>query len=931
MKLKKTIILAASFLGAALTCPAQGTAFTYQGRLNNGGALANGSYDMAFTLYATNVTGSAIAGPVTNTAVAVSNGLFTTTVDLGGAFNGTSNWLQIAVSTNSANVFSTLTPRQRLTPVPYALYSTMAGYATTAGLAASVPPDSITAAMLAPGAASVLGTPNGTATNAVTVNNNGLVGIGTGSATPAAGLQINSGGTEAILPVLFEVQNGIGGYTNISSAIMPAVKNNLLAVAGGGGITLVSLTNPAAPQLLAQSTGNGIFTNLNTPTGLAWAGSNLIVAAQSSSALTIFSCTNPANPVAIAQELNGVGGWNYLSAASGVAVSGNLLAVASAGSSAVTLGDVSTPAAPVLKSTMVNGTFGFTNLGGSFSVALSGNVLAIGAFYSNAVTLVNVADPTNPQKLAELRNGVGGFTNLSGVYAVALSGNLLAVAGVYSSAVTLVDVSNPSNPVKLSEIRDGVGGYSLLEALSVAISGNRLIIGSLGANTVTLVDISNPANPVLMATARNGLNGANYLVSPEGLAFAGTNFVSCASSGAFTIFGVATQSVGLASAGWVGIGTTQPQAALDVEGDVVVENAAHFTASAPQVAIGLNAIAGGYQSAALGDNAVASGTNSLALGGNALASGTYSTALGFYAVASGFDSDAFGTYAQALGQQSAAVGHATSASGDYSVAVGNTAYAQAASAVAVGSGVTASALDSMAFGVNANALAENAAALGYFAAASNTNAMALGCQTSANGQNATALGYFTKANGDNSLAAGYFANATNRGSIILADGTALVAFNSTNNNEFAVRATGGVRLVTAVDGGGNPTAGVKLFPGGTAWATISDQNAKKNFVPVNCAEVLDKLTAVPIQKWNYKWEADSSTPNIGPMAQAFKAAFYPGRDDKSITTLEFDGVELAAIEGLNQKLEAQKTENAALKERLEKLEEFINKRTGGAK
>ena len=37
----------------------------------------------------------------------------------------------------------------------------------------------------------------------------------------------------------------------------------------------------------------------------------------------------------------------------------------------------------------------------------------------------------------------------------------------------------------------------------------------------------------------------------------------------------------------------------------------------------------------------------------------------------------------------------------------------------------------------------------------------------------------------------------------------------------------------------------------------------------------------------------------GAMAQDFKAAFYPGRDDKSISTLEFDGVELAAIQGLN--------------------------------
>ena len=101
---------------------AQGTAFTYQGRLNSGGAVANGSYDVQFTLFTTNITGIAIAGPVTNTAVAVTNGLFTTLVNFGpGAFTGTSNWLAIAVSTNAANNFSILAPRQQVTPTPYAL------------------------------------------------------------------------------------------------------------------------------------------------------------------------------------------------------------------------------------------------------------------------------------------------------------------------------------------------------------------------------------------------------------------------------------------------------------------------------------------------------------------------------------------------------------------------------------------------------------------------------------------------------------------------------------------------------------------------------------------------------------------------------------------------------------------------------------------
>jgi hypothetical protein len=115
--------LALSTLNSPLsTVCAQGTAFTYQGQLQNGGGPANGSYDLAFTLYNTNTGGTAIAGPVTNTATAVTNGLFTVLVDFGpGGFTGASNWLEIAVQTNGGSSFTTLAPRQQVTPTPYAI------------------------------------------------------------------------------------------------------------------------------------------------------------------------------------------------------------------------------------------------------------------------------------------------------------------------------------------------------------------------------------------------------------------------------------------------------------------------------------------------------------------------------------------------------------------------------------------------------------------------------------------------------------------------------------------------------------------------------------------------------------------------------------------------------------------------------------------
>ena len=70
---------------------AQGTtAFTYQGHLNTSGNAANGFYALSFAVYDASVAGNLIAGPITNSVVAVSNGLFTVTLDFGaGVFTGT--------------------------------------------------------------------------------------------------------------------------------------------------------------------------------------------------------------------------------------------------------------------------------------------------------------------------------------------------------------------------------------------------------------------------------------------------------------------------------------------------------------------------------------------------------------------------------------------------------------------------------------------------------------------------------------------------------------------------------------------------------------------------------------------------------------------------------------------------------------------------
>jgi hypothetical protein len=101
---------------------AQGTAFTYQGRLSGGGAPAAGFYDLRFTVYDAATAGSAVSGTLTDSVFAITNGVFTVQLDFGpGIFPGAARWLEIAVRTNGANAFITLSPRQLQTAAPYAV------------------------------------------------------------------------------------------------------------------------------------------------------------------------------------------------------------------------------------------------------------------------------------------------------------------------------------------------------------------------------------------------------------------------------------------------------------------------------------------------------------------------------------------------------------------------------------------------------------------------------------------------------------------------------------------------------------------------------------------------------------------------------------------------------------------------------------------
>jgi hypothetical protein len=106
---------------------AQGSAFTYQGRLENAGVLAHGSYDFRPALFDAPSGGSVVATSPTQTGVTVRNGLFVLNLDFGATtFNGGERWLGLDVRTNNTGVYATLGSRQRIAPAPYAIYASKA-------------------------------------------------------------------------------------------------------------------------------------------------------------------------------------------------------------------------------------------------------------------------------------------------------------------------------------------------------------------------------------------------------------------------------------------------------------------------------------------------------------------------------------------------------------------------------------------------------------------------------------------------------------------------------------------------------------------------------------------------------------------------------------------------------------------------------------
>jgi len=144
---------------------------------------------------------------------------------------------------------------------------------------------------------------------------------------------------------------------------------------------------------------------------------------------------------------------------------------------------------------------------------------------------------------------------------------------------------------------------------------------------------------------------------------------------------------------------------------------------------------------------------------------------------------------------------------------------------------------------------------------------------------------------------------------------------------------------TFSSGSNGANQSVVWTPGSASWSFTSDRDTKDRVAAVDAESILEKLLHVPIAEWSY---IGYYQRHIGPMAQDFHAQFPLNPNDKALNDADLHGVALAAIQGLNEKIESRKqkaetrfekleAENAELKDRLEKLERSLNEKNGGAR
>ena len=964
---KNIVIPHRAGLGIALnpqlsTAHAQGTAFTYQGRLNFNGNPAAGNFDVRFAVFDTNTNGNQFGFTLTNSATAVTNGLFAVTLDFGaGIFTGPSRWLEISARTNGNGAFATLTPRQALTPTPYAMFANTASNVSGTVSAAQIGGGTLLNSVL-PTSPSFSGTVsanqisgnggNVTNVNAAALNGKAATNFwqtgGNAGTSPTNG---NFLGTTDNQPLVLKVNgqqvaryepttttpNVIGGFSNNS------VQSGLVgATIGGGGAAYGNQPNAIS--------GNGSY--------------GTVAGGYQNTVMNFGSAILGGSVNSVGGQYSMIGGGEYNTEQGDFsAIGGGQNNTAAVGTQFTTIGGGSgNQIGHGSYGTIGGGVFntvsgaGGTVPGGNGNLALGINSFAAGT-YSQATHDGSFVLADN--------NYVNFYSTTVNQFSARFSGG---VRWVTSGAGMTLD----GLPVLVSS---GLGnGAGLTNVNAATLNGQAAVnFWQLGGNNTSASQFIGSTNNQPLVLKANGRQVVRYEPTTD------TANVIGGSAGNTVQSGLLGATIG-------GGGTTNGN-----QPNVINNNGSYGT-----IVGGFRNTVTNYGGAVLGGAANFNGGAFAAIGG-----GEFNTDQGDFSTLGGGQNNTIQSGAS----------YATIAGGNYGVIYATSDYG------AVGGGQKNNIFNGPhgVIGGGSNNIVQAVGAVvggglnnqaGLFTGLGAAAVVAGGENNYANGQdsvisggkgNTVAGNYATvsgghnnSASGDYSFAAGRQANAQHDGTFVWAD-SQNANFASSSTNQFLIRANNGVGINTNNPAGAlhivnlapgytgsygqtapaalvldyqNPNLygdEIQFWKSGREFGSIlsrpgemdfscdsqgtgtqmymdtnhveiardltvngsinssSDRNVKTNFVAIHPTEVLAKVIGLNIQTWNYT-NAPASIRHLGPMAQDFYAAFGIGTDERHIATVDEGGVALAAIQGLNQKLEA---ENAELKARLEKIERLL--------
>ncbi len=855
-----------------------GSAFTYQGQLRDANGVAiTETCDFSFDLYDSITDGSQISTTQSKESVGVVDGLFAVSLDFGSsAFDGGGRWLRISVRcpAGSGN-FTALSPRRAIQSTPYAV---MAGRAASVAWANinGVPTDladgdddsRLTDASLV-GSTLIL-----TATGGSFQISLSALQDGTGSDDQNLSLSNNS--------LTIEDGNSVdlAVYLDNTDAQTLTLSGPNLSISGGNSVDL-SVLQAGDAWLLEGNSGTSYGTDFLGTTDSV----SVTVRVSDTVAMRFAPGFADGTP-----NLIGGSSANTISDA----VQGSI--IAGGGSSEYPI--------------QITADFGTVGGGSSNSVTALGGTIgggggnSVGGFYATAAG-------------GALHNASGDFTAIGGGETNSASGSTATISGGSTNTASgnTATIGGGSSNIASGNYATIPGGlYNRAGGDYSYAAGRRAKADDPGAfvwadSTNTDFYSGGPDQFAVRASGGYSLTGGAISINN-----AYTLPTSAGSTGQVLALDASnTLAWTTGSSGW-GLagngGTTYDTDFLGTTDSVSVTVKVNNTTVlrlTPGASNGIpNLIGGGA-----GNDIPDSVDGAVIGGGGSSGFGWNSATANFAAVSGGAGNKATGWFAAIGG------GNGNTASSQYDTVGGGWLNSASGFLSTVGGGDrnSASSGNSTVAGGARNVASNNDATVGggWNNIASGWAAtVAGGLYNTASGKQSTVSGgTYALASGDYSYAAGRKAKATSNGAFVWADSTD-ADFYSGGPDQFAVRASGGYSLTTNSTG----SNGCFLSPGGGSWSCTSNRDAKENFADVDPLAVLEALAGLPISQWNYIGQ-DAGIRHIGPMAQDFAAAFGLGENDITISSVDADGISLAAIQGLYLQNQAQANTIAAQQQTIE--------------